>query len=653
MKLTVANKLFLSVLSVALFVIALIVGLAGWSLRQGFSNYLTQTELNRQELLVKRLQEIYAARGNWDLFTDAETSWQKFVESILLQEQELPPIKAGQRSLNSQTIAQARLLSLASLTISAVDTPGFNLVQLAQNSNQRPLNERDDPGRRPPPNAFQDCRGKSEGDTVMHSTPDGLLRATCENSPEGLVARPNRSGQDMRRPPDLPSGLQPASPKSVPSNPTPPNQNQPNQTPRSSSTPSSVPPRSPLTPPSPRFIPKPSEAVLPPPPKEEVQKAPAAVEPLRVVNELERPLTVLAKRFILLDRTGEQIAGVRLNMSDKVLSRPLMHDGKLIGQLGIVVTASSSVIDQAFIDHSLQMLFIVAGVAFLLSVLASLWMAGHVKSILRQITLAARRLASGEYSIRVESARSDEFGDLVRDFNRLAHALEQHESNRRLWVAQTSHELRTPVSILRAHIEALLDGVRTPGRQEFEVLLKETMRLAKLINDLNDLARADSGALAFQKRPVDLTVLIHEMISSFSDRFEKQQIKISTQLTETAFVFGDASRLSQLFANVFENTLRYTDAGGQISILIHIKDHSVVLVLEDSAPGVESTVLASLFDPFFRTEQSRHRESGGSGLGLAICKSIVSAHEGTIQAEHSKLGGLKLTITLPCLESNP
>ena len=591
MRLTVANKLFISVLSVALLIIALIVGLAGWSLRQGFSNYLTQTELNRQELLVKRLQEIYAARGNWNLFTDDETSWQKFVESILLLEQESPALKTGLRLINFQTTAQIQLMSLSSLTVSVVDTPGFNLSQLAQNSNVRPNPDRDDPRRRPPPNAFQDCRGKSEGDSVMHSTPDGLLSATCENSPEGLVARPNRSTK----------ALGPVSPSSA---------------------------------------------------KQEEQKAPTAIEPLRVINELDQPLAVLAKRFILLDQSGERIAGVRIKMSDNVLSRPLMHDGKLIGKLAIVVTASSSVIDQAFIDHSVQMLFIVAGVAFLLSILASLWMAGHVKSILRQITLAARRLASGEYSIRVESNRSDEFGDLVRDFNRLAHALEQHENNRRLWVAQTSHELRTPVSILRAHIEALLDGVRTPGKQEFEVLLKEIMRLAKLINDLNDLARADSGALAFQKRSVDLTNLIREMMSSFSDRFEKQEINVSTKFCETALVFGDASRLSQLCANIFENTLRYTDIGGQISILIENDRQSVILVIEDSYPGVESTVLASLFDPFFRTEQSRHRESGGSGLGLAICKSIVSAHEGTIQAEHSKLGGLKITITIPCLESN-
>ena len=632
MKLTVGNKLFLSVLTVTLFIIALIIGLAGWSLREGFSNYLTQTELNRQELLVKRLQEIYAARGNWDLFTESDASWKKFVESILLMEQqESLPLKTGLITPGSSLSVQTRLLSLSSLSLSAVDTPDFRSVQLAQNSNARPGPQRGEPERRPPPNAFQECRGKFEGDTVLHSTPEGFVSSTCMNSPEGLVARPVRPDENIRRPPE--SSVTPPIPTPNPTVAPRPTQVRPKVT-------ETV-----------RPIPA-NEAAQTNPPKDSVQTAPVAKEPPPISIELERPLTTLARRFILMDRAGERIAGVRINPSDSVLSRPLMHEGKLIGQLGLVVTASSSVIDKAFINHSLYMLFIVAGVAFLLSVLASLWMAGHVKSILRKITLAARRLASGEYSIRVESERSDEFGDLVRDFNRLAHALEQHENNRRLWVAQTSHELRTPVSILRAHIEALLDGVRSPDRLEFEVLLKETMRLAKLINDLNDLARADSGALAFQKRPVDLVALINGMVSTFSDRFEKQQIIITTELSDTAHVFGDASRLSQLCANIFENTLRYTDAGGEIRVVVRNIDHYVMLVVEDSSPGVESTVLASLFDPFFRTEQSRHRETGGSGLGLAICKSIVSAHEGTILAEHSILGGLKLTITLPWLESN-
>jgi len=584
LKLTVGNKLFVGVLSVTIFVIALIVGLASWSLRQGFSNYLTQSELNRQELLVKRLQEIYAARGNWDLFKENPQAWQEFVESVLLQEQQalVNEPRDSTVSLLRNTAGHSGLLNLFSTLVSSVDAPGYKVMQVAQYSRgdgglARPNAGRPNGEHAPPLNAFQECRGKSEGEVVMHRTPDGLIRAVCMNSPDGLVARPV--------PPDSVRG---------------------DATPKAS----------------------------------------------LAEHKPETPLSILARRFTLMDKQGEQIAGLRVSGSDSVKSRPLIHESKIVGQLGLVVAASANLIDQAFIDHSLRMLLIVSGIALFLSVVVSLWMAGHVKSILRKLTLATRRLASGEYTIRIESSRSDEFGDLVRDFNRLAHALEQHESNRRLWVAQTSHELRTPVSILRAHIEALVDGIRSPSSQEFEVLLHETMRLAKLINDLNDLARADSGALAFQKSSVDLICLIQEMINTFSDRFDSHGLKISTDLCESAYVFGDESRLRQLCANLFENALRYTERGGEVRIWVDKVDGVIRWCTEDSFPGVESTVLASLFDPFFRTDQSRQRETGGSGLGLAICKSIIKAHEGEIQANHSTMGGLKIMVTLPTLENH-
>jgi len=268
------------------------------------------------------------------------------------------------------------------------------------------------------------------------------------------------------------------------------------------------------------------------------------------------------------------------------------------------------------------------------------------------VTLGTRRLASGEYTARIAGERRDEFGDLVRDFNRLAHALEQHENNRRLWVAQTSHELRTPLSILRAHIEALIDEVRAPTRVEFEVLHKETLRLTKLVSDLNDLARADSGALAFKKEAVEVIGLLDDSANAFADRFAAQRLTVERAYVVQALVFADASRLRQLFANMFENALRYTDAGGVIRLQTKIVATSIEICIEDSAPGVETTSLASLFDPFFRTDSSRQRETGGSGLGLAICKSIVMAHDGSIEAFASELGGLKLRLSFPLLETN-
>lgn len=581
MRLAVGHKLFVSVLLVSLIVIALVVGLTTWNLRQGFSTYLAQAELNRQNDLVKRLEAVYAARGNWTVFKDDPAAWTSFIQADRVSDSAKPQERVERNAAIDDWEASQQI------AVHSLSQVPYLRTQFNQGDSRQPVQQAD-PNRRAPQSAYDDCRGKNEGDEVWHRTRDGILRSTCLRSPEGLVARPNRSLQSQGR---------------------------------SSSVPNT--------------------------PSQSTQVAPDKA----LASEPETPERIAARRYVLMDREGRYLAGMRATATDTVVTRVLKHEQKPVGQLGLVVTAAASAMDRSFVDHSIEMVLIVAVLALIVSMLAALLLARHFTSILRQVTLGTRRLASGEYTARIVGERHDEFGDLVRDFNRLAHALEQHENNRRLWVAQTSHELRTPLSILRAHIEALIDEVRAPSRAEFEVLHKETLRLTKLVSDLNDLARADSGALAFQKEAVDVISLLDDSAKAFSDRFAARRLTIERMYSGEAFVFGDASRLRQLFANIFENALRYTDAGGVLRLRANMISASIEICIEDSAPGVEATALASLFDPFFRTDSSRQRETGGSGLGLAICKSIVMAHEGSLEAFASELGGLKLRLRLPLLET--
>jgi len=581
LRLAVGHKLFVSVLLVSLIVIALVVGLTTWNLRQGFSTYLAQAELNRQNDLVKRLEAVYAARGNWTVFKDDPAAWTSFIQADRVSDSAKPQERVERNAAIDDWEASQQI------AVHSLSQVPYLRTQFNQGDSRQPVQQAD-PNRRAPQSAYDDCRGKNEGDEVWHRTRDGILRSTCLRSPEGLVARPNRSLQSQGR---------------------------------SSSVPNT--------------------------PSQSTQVAPDKA----LASEPETPERIAARRYVLMDREGRYLAGMRATATDTVVTRVLKHEQKPVGQLGLVVTAAASAMDRSFVDHSIEMVLIVAVLALIVSMLAALLLARHFTSILRQVTLGTRRLASGEYTARIVGERHDEFGDLVRDFNRLAHALEQHENNRRLWVAQTSHELRTPLSILRAHIEALIDEVRAPSRAEFEVLHKETLRLTKLVSDLNDLARADSGALAFQKEAVDVISLLDDSAKAFSDRFAARRLTIERMYSGEAFVFGDASRLRQLFANIFENALRYTDAGGVLRLRANMISASIEICIEDSAPGVEATALASLFDPFFRTDSSRQRETGGSGLGLAICKSIVMAHEGSLEAFASELGGLKLRLRLPLLET--
>jgi len=599
---------------VSLIVIALIVGLTTWNLRQGFSTYLAQAELNRQSDLVKRLEDIYAARGNWTLFKEDPAAWTRFIQADRVSDVSDPRVRVERYAAIDDWEDSQRAAVPSSQQAPLIRTQftqgDSRPPSTGRDTNQRPPASSSDPNYRPPQSAYDDCRGKNEGDEVWHRTRDGILRSTCLRSPEGLVARPNRTNQSQGRSGSGESG------------------NAPNPTQRPSA---------------------PSQS--PPVPATSAQSI-QAVPDKALVPEPETAETIAARRYVLMDREGRYLAGMRAAANDTVVTRVLMNEQKPVGQLGLVVTAAASAMDRSFIDHSFEVVLIVAVLALIVSMLAALLLARHFTSILRQVTLGTRRLASGEYTARIAGERRDEFGDLVRDFNRLAHALEQHENNRRLWVAQTSHELRTPLSILRAHIEALIDEVRAPTRVEFEVLHKETLRLTKLVSDLNDLARADSGALAFKKEAVDVIGLLDDSANVFSNRFAARGLNIERVYAGHALVFADASRIRQLFANMFENALRYTDSGGVVRLEAKVVATAIEICIEDSAPGVETTSLASLFDPFFRTDSSRQRETGGSGLGLAICKSIVMAHDGSIEAFASELGGLKLRLSFPLLETN-
>jgi len=646
LRITVGHKLFLSVLLVSLIVIGLIVGLTTWSLREGFSTYLAQAELNRQSGLVKRLEDVYAARGNWTLFKDDPAAWTSFIQSDRVSDFVDPRLRVERHAAIDDWEASHRVAVLSSQQAVLIRTQ-FTQGDSRPPSTGRDLNQRSpappsDPNYRAPQSAYDDCRGKNEGDEVWHRTRDGILRSTCLMSPEGLVARPNRTGQSQGRSSGSESGNLPNAaqrPSTPAQRPVPP-----------ASAPIASPQR-PAAPPANSIV-QPAPSVQSPPVPSTSSQVIQAPPEKALVPEPETAEMIAARRYVLMDREGRYLAGMRAAATDTVVMRVLMNEQKPVGQLGLVVTAAASTMDRSFVDHSINMVLIVALLALLVSMIAALLLARHFTSILRQVTLGTRRLASGEYTARIAGERHDEFGDLVRDFNRLAHALEQHENNRRLWVAQTSHELRTPLSILRAHIEALIDEVRAPSRAEFEVLHKETLRLTKLVSDLNDLARADSGALAFKKEAVDVLSLLDDSANAFSDRFAARHLSVERIYAGQALVFGDASRLRQLFANIFENALRYTDAGGVVRLQTKIVATSIEIYIEDSAPGVEVTALASLFDPFFRTDSSRQRETGGSGLGLAICKSIATAHEGSIEAFASELGGLKVRLSFPLLEVN-
>jgi two-component system sensor histidine kinase BaeS len=268
---------------------------------------------------------------------------------------------------------------------------------------------------------------------------------------------------------------------------------------------------------------------------------------------------------------------------------------------------------------------------------------------LQRVTQGARRLAAGDFSARV-TAGGGEIGALAHDFNRLALALEQASQARRQWIADISHELRTPLAILRGEIHALEDGIRPYTPAAIASLRVETERLGALIDDLYQLALADVGALAYRFEPLDLGELLREAAAAHAALLRERGLDLQLQLPDEAMpIDGDAQRLSQLWSNLFANAARYSDPGGRVRVQAQRLPKSWTIHVDDTPPGVAQADLPRLFERLFRGDasRSRSRSGGGAGLGLAICKSIVTAHAGSIEAAPSPLGGLRISVYLP------
>jgi two-component system sensor histidine kinase BaeS len=325
-------------------------------------------------------------------------------------------------------------------------------------------------------------------------------------------------------------------------------------------------------------------------------------------------------------------------------------DGREVGYLGVLPgPALNQLADIRFVEDQKRAFLLIGAVMVLLAAAVAFFLAGAMTRRLREIARGARALAAGRYDTRVALHSSDELGQLALAFNDLGTALKQAEKSRQQWVVDISHELRTPLSTLRAELEALQDGVRVLDAGAVDTLHADVRRLERLVDDLYDLARSDLGALSYHKREVRPVAILEADLAALSGEFAQREIRVDREgLAGVGVrVHADPDRLSQLFRNLLTNTLRYTDSGGVLRVHARRAAQGLVIDFDDSAPGVPAGELEHLFDRFHRVERSRNRALGGAGLGLAICRNIAAAHGGTIDAQHSELGGLRVRLILP------
>ncbi len=355
----------------------------------------------------------------------------------------------------------------------------------------------------------------------------------------------------------------------------------------------------------------------------------------------------LGSRLGLLDVNGNPIAG--RTAIKEAPRRPILLNKQIIGYLTLIPAADpQDSLSAAFFSDQAEQLVWIGLFSILVSALAALVLATHFRAPIRLLVQAARRLTTGKFDTHVDVHRSDELGTLADAMNQLAQMLDQHETSRRQWVADTSHELRTPVAVLQAQIEAMQDGVRPTTADNLEALKRQVLGLSKLINDLHLLSRADLGQLPVHHQLVAVDDVVRDRVERFSERFAQKPLTLTlcSDMSANELV-TDPQRLGQVIDNMLENSFRYTDAPGEVRLSIQWTATSWVLLLEDSPPGVPAEMIPRLGERFYRVDVSRNRSSGGTGLGLALCRQLSVALGGSLEFAPSRLGGLQTRLELP------
>lgn len=359
----------------------------------------------------------------------------------------------------------------------------------------------------------------------------------------------------------------------------------------------------------------------------------------------------LSNRIELVDNDSKFIFKNRkLRTSLDLIKVPIQYQGEVVGW---VVTkkhnSMSGGLEKSFYQQQQHnFLWIVLLVALLSFALAWI-LVRHLLTPLKQLQSAAQSLQSGDYSTQIEVKGEDELAALSCRFNELSRSLLHQKETREQWLADISHELRTPISVLKSEIEAIQDGIRKAEPKYIDSLHDQVQNLSQLVNDLYQLSLSDSGVQFDLSQRVSLSSILETSCVQYQLRCQEKQIQLQTFIEPNGkyCVQGDKKSLTQLFSNVLENSFRYTDGPGQLRVHLTSHGKELKVCIEDSAPCVPTAALPKLFDRLFRVDESRSRLSGGSGLGLSICKTIVKAHQGEMIADYSPLGGLAITITFP------
>jgi len=362
----------------------------------------------------------------------------------------------------------------------------------------------------------------------------------------------------------------------------------------------------------------------------------------------KRSILVDAKGIVVMDHgsTHTDLTGTNLARKPNEYLIPLMAHNDVVGNL---------LLDDSFWpvqgQLSLEFVWPIGMIALMMAiptVIIGLFLMRRFVTPLAEVIAAARAVAGGDLSTRVNASGPDDLRALSDSFNHMAASLEQSDNERRNMLADIAHELRTPLTVMRGRLEGIMDGIYEATPDQISPALEETYLLERLVEDLRLLTLAETRQLHFEHKIVNLGEIAAHVIDLFQAEADDKKISLSFENSSPDTVaLLDPQRINQVVGNLVSNALRYTPDGGSVFISIEKSNMRIKLHVSDNGPGVPTEDLSNIFQRFWRGEKSRSRASGGAGLGLAITKQLVEGQGGTIQAENLENGGLRITIQFP------
>ena len=366
---------------------------------------------------------------------------------------------------------------------------------------------------------------------------------------------------------------------------------------------------------------------------------------------------MMGQRLLVLDRLGRVVAdsqNTRLGetLDPALLSSfiPLTVNGKTVGYFGSAGGMVFNIANEQLVLRRLNRGVIYAGLlAGALGLILATALSYTLLRPVRELTLAAQGLARGDLTRRVTVHGDDELATLGLAFNHMADSLQQVEESRRAMTADIAHELRTPLAVQRANLEALQDGIYPLTAENLAPVIDQNHLLTRLVEDLRTLALTDAGQIELECSPINLPALVARVIERFQPQATSQQVSLILSPTDPSIppILVDPTRFEQMLTNLLSNALRYTPPGGRIEVALAALQGVIRLSVHDSGPGIPAESLPYIFERFYRGDKSRTRSEGGSGLGLAIARNLARAHGGDLIAANHASGGALFTLTLP------